>query len=430
MILNLLISIILFSNLGKAFDFVLALGNSTKIKTQSRKIWIQKKGILNVSAQGSYLIFAGIKTGKTLVRFNEQVHQITVVEPQNAERYKFFQRILKSKVGLNLSTQGKEITITGRLFKLSDWRELASDINQDINYVFSAEMNSDLQNLAKNYFNFLFQKNGLSPLNLRFGKRVELIISNSDEKIEKYRELLNPYGIQVIKDKDAIKVAPLVKIMITVAEVNRTFSQKIGILPNSNMEAQLLPKFESKDWNAQINFIESSGQGRILASPNILCKSGKEAEFLAGGEIPIKVSSKLSSSINWKRYGVFLKVKPKADYEGRISLSITSEVSSLDMSTGNNDIPGILTNKVSSHFDLIESQTIALSGLLNEVHGNSKDGLAFLSQLPILGSLFSSNNFLNKKTELIVFVRPELSNPLENKRILSEPFHLKEKIYD
>jgi pilus assembly protein CpaC len=101
-------------------------------------------------------------------------------------------------------------------------------------------------------------------------------------------------------------------------------------------------------------------------------------------------------------------VKPKADSSGRMSISIDTEISAIDESRKVDDIPAMFTNHVSSHFDLTKPQTIALSGLIKNNETQGYQGLPFLSRIPILGALFSSNEFKDNKTELVIFVRPSI----------------------
>ena len=107
-----------------------------------------------------------------------------------------------------------------------------------------------------------------------------------------------------------------------------------------------------------------------------------------------------------------LKVKPLADFSGRMSIAIETEVSTLEPAPPDT-IPGISTTRIETHFDLVKSRTIAISGLLRNDSSQSAGGLPLLGQIPILGPLFSSRNFREKKTELVVFVTPDIVKPEE-----------------
>ena len=76
---------------------------------------------------------------------------------------------------------------------------------------------------------------------------------------------------------------------------------------------KFLPSFSaSNDLVLELKALETKGLGRVLASPNLLCRSGSVAEFLAGGELPIRTSQYFGGEMVWKKHGVLLKVKPVA----------------------------------------------------------------------------------------------------------------------
>ena len=143
---------------------------------------------------------------------------------------------------------------------------------------------------------------------------------------------------------------------------------------------------------------------------------------MAGGEIPIQIIKYRTQEVIWKQYGIRLRVKPVADSSGRMSISIDTEISTLDEATKVDNIPGILTNHVSSHFDLSRPQTIALSGLLKNEEGRSHNGLPYLSRIPILGGLFSSQSYKDFETELIIFVRPSILKEGEESETIQNPY--------
>jgi pilus assembly protein CpaC len=216
-------------------------------------------------------------------------------------------------------------------------------------------------------------------------------------------------GISVLIAADSLELLPVIRVDITVVEMSKDASRTIGIQWPESAQFQVLPDriTTSDSLQATLYAMESRGEVKMLASPNLICRSGKEAEFLAGGEVPIKVSNYKVHEVIWRKYGVLLKIKPVADSTGRISLSIETEVSSLsDLSP--DGTPSIKTNRVSSQFDLSHPRVVALSGLLKESERNKADGVAFLSKIPILGSLFSSQNFQSNKSELVIFVHPRL----------------------
>lgn len=203
---------------------------------------------------------------------------------------------------------------------------------------------------------------------------------------------------------------PSIRVHITVAEISKSTTRTLGLQWPGTAKFDILPTglVNAETLQATLSALESQGKAKLLASPNLICRSGKEAEFLAGGEFPIRIKGFGTQDVHWKRFGVLLRIKPFADSSGKMSLSLETEVSSLgEMIDG---IPTIKANRVSSHFDLSHSQVIALSGLLRDQNSKGASGLPWLTQIPILGALFSSQDYLEEKTELVIFVRPSLIN--------------------
>lgn len=407
-----------------AKNLVIPLGESTFIPLQGNQVWIEKKSIVRAQVAGNQLKVTAIETGTSYLKNKKDLYLIQVVKPNQLALYNKLADITKNRLGLKLNVKQSQVEITGHLFRLMDWLHIAEQIEDDDEYIFKARIAPELVPEIKNYFIAQFKSRGLADQRINFESEPELKLNPKDPHLSTYRSLLKKFGIPVLKDTTSLILEPIIKVQITVAEIDRAFIQRYGIELGSPLKSEVLPTNKIKTFEAELNMLESAGKGRLLASPNILCKSGKEADFWAGGEIPIKTVSRYSSDIVWKKYGVYLKVKPKADYLGRISVSLQTEVSSIDSSLEVDGVPGITTNKVSSYFDLPETKIIALSGLLKEVDGNSYSGLPLLSRLPVLGPLFSSRDFKEKRTELVIFVKPEVMTRETDINVLTKPRHI------
>jgi len=162
---------------------------------------------------------------------------------------------------------------------------------------------------------------------------------------------------------------------------------------------------------------------KILAEPNIVAISGQEASFLVGGEIMIPVSSGVGSTIRLqsKQFGVGLIFLPTVLEEGRINLKVNPEVSELVSfqqvaSTGLGAIvavPTFKTRRISTTVQLRDGQSLAIGGLLQDNYKEQIKRFPMLGEVPVLGSLFSSSDFLMDKTELMIIVTPRLVQPLQ-----------------
>ncbi|MGZ3775509.1 MAG: pilus assembly protein [Pseudobdellovibrionaceae bacterium] len=394
-------------------ELTLSLGESRRLPLKGKSsVWVQNREIIKAEGAGSQLIIHASREGKTVLKIDTDVYQVHVLHPNKLNALTDLQSISQKVIGTSVQVAEGDLLITGRLYRLHDWKRLAELAKEkSFAYLMHAEISPPLRKEAQEYFTQLFEHAKVPPQTIIFDPHPEIRIKSSDLAAKKYHSLLSPFGVTVIKDESSLEIAPTVKVEITVAEIKRDLSIKYGLHWPANYSARILNASGEKildDLKFDLAALENNGFGKILASPNILCRSGKEAEFLAGGEFPIKIFNFKTQDVIWKQYGILLRVKPKADSAGRISLSIETEVSTLDDAHAVDHVPGVLTNRVSSHFDLTKPQTIALSGLLKSEDGRSSEGIPLLSRLPILGALFSSKDFRENRSELIIFVRPTI----------------------
>jgi pilus assembly protein CpaC len=157
---------------------------------------------------------------------------------------------------------------------------------------------------------------------------------------------------------------------------------------------------------SRINFAVGSGNAVILAEPRLAVRSGGEASFHAGGEFPIEISNINGTTVEFKQFGIKLSVKPNVDRNNNVRALVETELSAVDRSVTVNNIPGLLTRTTSADVILASGETLVMSGLINQEAAKDISGLKFLSEIPILGELFKSKSFADKKTELVIFVTP------------------------
>lgn len=393
----------------KAEDLVLSLGQSKAVPFRGKNVWIQDRKIVSAQAQGGSLLLKGLSEGETLLQLDSLLKRIQVIHPQKLQLFEQFKKYTQRIPGLYLRMIEGQVVVDGHLYRSRDWRTLADMVKANPKvYQFRAKMSEENQNQLERHLNSILEKSGLRPQKFVLGDSLELRLPAKHPDLERMKSLLLPYGVIVTLDSTQIQSEPTIKTQITVVEIQKGKMMSWGVAWPNSMSAQVLPKLGSSSdpLDAQLNALETRGQGRVLASPNLICQSGGEAEFLAGGEFPIKFVNFKQSEVTWKKYGILLRVKPRADSSGRLSLKIETEVSNITEIV--DGIPSLATNRVSTTFDLNGAKTIMLSGLLKEQSTNALTGLPWLSRIPVLGSLFSSRDYLEKRTELVIFVRPEI----------------------
>jgi pilus assembly protein CpaC len=155
----------------------------------------------------------------------------------------------------------------------------------------------------------------------------------------------------------------------------------------------------------------NNGYGRLLAQPRLLASAGQQADFLAGGEIPIVTVSQMGTNVEWKDFGVKLGITPQVDRLGNINLEIEAEVSQPDFSIAVQNIPGFRTRRVHTAVGVSSGETIVLSGIYNNDEQKDVSKFPGLGHIPIIGELFKSRHWLESKSELVVLLTPRLVVP-------------------
>ena len=169
--------------------------------------------------------------------------------------------------------------------------------------------------------------------------------------------------------------------------------------------------------NASLKALERRGALRTLAEPTLTAISGKEASFLAGGEFPVPtdVSADGKVSYTFKEFGVKLKFTPTVKSNGIISLALDTSVSELttegSISAGTITIPATKNRQAITTVEMPAGQTLAIAGMLQDSVRQQVNALPGLGNIPILGALFRSRDFLHSQTELVILVTPYLASP-------------------
>ena len=171
-----------------------------------------------------------------------------------------------------------------------------------------------------------------------------------------------------------------------------------------------------------IRMLERDGLVRTLAEPNLTAVSGETAKFLAGGEYPFpSVDDKGALTVTFKEYGVGLAFTPLVLSEGRISLKIETEVSELDtvngLSISGTAIPALKKRQAKSTVEMPSGGSLALAGLISDEVRQNVDGFPGLKDLPVLGTLFRSRDFIRAETELVVIVTPYMVRPTSRQKL-------------
>ncbi len=192
---------------------------------------------------------------------------------------------------------------------------------------------------------------------------------------------------------------------VTSAEGKFTFSDFLNLFLFS----------EKYDIGAMIKALSTKGLFQSLAEPNLVAESGKEASFLAGGEFPVPIAQgtggNVAISVQYKEFGVRLNFTPTVN-GNRVHLKVRPEVSTLDFANGvllqGFRIPALSTRRTETELELMDGQTFAIAGLMNNTLNTTLQKIPGIGDIPILGNLFKSKAAQKNQTELVVMITPQI----------------------
>ncbi len=232
------------------------------------------------------------------------------------------------------------------------------------------------------------------------------------------------YGI-IKRALEQIDRPPLqVAIDATIAEVTLNDNLQYGVqffLKSSNVGA--LPGFNfllgtEAQPQVIINALHAVTDVKILSNPSLVVVDNQFATLQVGDQIPITTQSAQSviapgapvvNNIDYRNTGIILRVAPRINANGNVLLNIEQEISAVaDTISANSLTPTVSQRRVASSIAVASGQTVLLAGLISETQNRVRNGIPGLDKIPGVGELFSQNSGTIHRTELIIFIRPQI----------------------
>jgi len=416
---------------------VLAIGEIERVaignpKVASNTILPNGQLVILAGSPGDTTMHIWLKNG-----LEEQI-DIVVSQKRTLKDYQELSRLLKDIPGVSVERIGQQTVVKGRVsdrYKASLERILARYKNI-LNLVQPGDTAEDIALLLEGIPSIKIRDiGGYTVISGEISKDYAGLLSLAEKK---FSNVLN-----MTRVKQAV-ASKMIYMKVRIMEIDRSFTDQLGI--NWDMGNVLGPSFQfgvetvrnggtilnaedtSKVFTkagvtslttgtgyfgiatgitSMINLSETTGKGIILAEPSLSTRSGGKATFLAGGEYPVPTSNSLgATNVVFKKHGISLEVSPVVDDEGNIIAHVETEISTPDKTNAVDNIPGITTRRTSTDVSLRSGQTLVIAGLVEDLITDNSDKVKWLGDLPILGPLFSSRNFLDKKTELVIFITP------------------------
>lgn len=157
---------------------------------------------------------------------------------------------------------------------------------------------------------------------------------------------------------------------------------------------------------------------KVLSNPSVVVIDNQVATLQVGDEIPVSTgsanvlttSNTIVNTIDYRNTGIILRVVPRINANGNVRLEIEQEISNVSQnSPGSNTLtPTVSQRKVRSSVSVASGQTVLLAGLISERQTGGRSGIPVLDQIPVLGDVFSQTSKGKTRTELIIFIRPQI----------------------
>jgi general secretion pathway protein D len=214
-----------------------------------------------------------------------------------------------------------------------------------------------------------------------------------------------------------------------------TASDATGVAAAGALLSRALPGFNflvGTEAQPQVilNALHAVTNVKVLSNPSLVVLDNQFATLQVGDQIPITTgtatvlnsSNTVVNTVDYRNTGVILRVAPRVNANGNVLLDIEQEISSVaDNANSTTLTPTVSERKVKSSIAVASGQTVLLAGLVSETQNRSRSGIPGLDQVPGLGALLSNNTGTGQRTELIIFIRPEIiRNGLDARRIAQE----------
>ncbi len=437
-----LIYLIAFPSFCLAGDLLITLGDQKTVKAPGiKRVSVGDPKVVDVTAlkNSQQILLTATGVGKTNLIIwgkdnSERTIQIRVTLQDVNKVIKQVRELLANVEGATSKVVGEKVIIEGYVLSEADLEKIATIKTLYPQVTSFAALNPAVLDTLTGQINRGFKNADLPEINAeRVGNQVLLQgYVQIKEDIEKAKMIAASYYKNTKSFiKEGIELEKMLLVSIDFIEVDKDAVKNIGVNWADSMtisgDAAGAGKFGfgSEPWGGTyglignyswiLNVVKSDSNSRILAQPKLLCRSGKKAEFLAGGEVGIPLITQNTSAVKYKEFGIILRISPVVDKYDNIATSI--EVENSQITTSVNGIPNFSTSRVSTEIYVKSGETIVLSGLVSNVSAKGVEKVPFFGSIPILGELFKSRKFQDNKSELLIFVTPQILKSRDEKNL-------------
>jgi general secretion pathway protein D len=172
---------------------------------------------------------------------------------------------------------------------------------------------------------------------------------------------------------------------------------------------------------------------KVLSNPSLVVINNQAATLQVGDVVPVSTGSAtvltagntVVNTIDYRNTGIILRVSPRINVNGNVRLDVQQEISNVSPTSANSLTPTVSERMVKSSISVATGQTVLLAGLISEQQNNNRSGIPVLDQLPGLGDAFSHQDKTTTRTELIIFIRPQIIRDSADAHVVAEELRSK-----
>ena len=390
---------------------------------------------------GNQLLISGNGEGKTTLLVwkssGQRISYVISVRKQDPnEIISEMKKLLGEMEGVNLRMVGDRVYLDGQAYTQADADRIEQVVGLYPTVKSFVKIAPNAKKLVAQSLNAAFQKAGLKNIQANVvGSTIFLEGSVESQQDLQKAELITKAIGEKVENLLVVGIKRMILSEVSFVEMRKNSADRVGIKYPTDISGtaaaivsinrELFPGVTGRgdlSVNAlgrssfAVGFQMNSGYGALLAQPKLVCASGERAEFLAGGEVPIPLITNNQFAVEYKPYGVILKIRPTADRTGNIQTEIEAEVSEVDISVSvaigpNASIPGFRSRKVKTNVTVRHGETIVLSGVFANDEQKSVSKIPGLGHIPIIGEFFKNRAFDSSKRDLTIFVTPRIVSP-------------------
>lgn len=401
-----LIFVLSLVQLSKAEDLILPVGEVRPLRVNSNgEIRVSSSKVIRVLGLAPDLRIIGRAPGEAALSTSQLVYRVNILTPAT---YQLYRQVLTWTWlrGLKFEVRKGQLLVKGTLLRMSDWlrlRDLQIETQGEYRFlakvdrVARAEVQRHLENWSQNTF--------LGPHRIQLDSQVRFLASAIDERTDSPSVArLSEWGLTTERVQALAAQNLNLRLTLTFAELANGASRNLGLDWTDGQTVTVGGKIQGPDeFRQKLRFLKDQGTMKVLAEPVLNLSLNAETEFLAGGEFAVRSRDHRSQSVQWKRHGLILRVKPIAKNQNEVLINFDTELSLPDYSQTVDGVPSLRSTRTSTQASLALGSTLVLSELQRVLQSQTQLGVQGLEDIPLLGLLFKSRSFQENKSSFYLF---------------------------